>query len=692
MSFLPSLSPGNVKGKLPSTFKFNDDLRWIRPTEWLSLNVPDGVPEKIIGLVAVYPNDDAPAHNYVSFHLDTNDDSSYTVNWGDGTIETLSENTTHHHVYDYDAITSDTSTTKATPFRGYKQVKFEVTLTGSAKFTQIHFNVDGPFTTHSSRLYRRGCSILDLFASSSNCTNWEISHDRPLTICEQIEVRNTSSNRISAPANIYQGAASLESIPFVPYVYNTGPRSFTYAFYRCNRLAQLPDGFADPDKYWFKNPTACQESFRFCFSLQYLPAGLFGTSEWSSCTTLYIMFGDCRELRHIPYLPVRTGSGSDTRLDYVFHSCMELRAIPQGFSLQRATTSHGIDRCFTNCRKCTDWSAVADGTTALLDNINATSGINMSETFYNLDQLVEFPYVGQFTKHSGEAYWIFGQSTIVKRFDSQYTHLDFSNADGLKRLFRDMSCLSDLPEIKVRSLTRNDSLYETFYNCFSLRKIKISGMIAGPANGEYNRVCYNCRQLTTIEGIDFSFATETSDYYQMFHIARDINAIKFPGTHRKGATRIIVTVANHSDISGEYHITADGTGYAQATGNGVLSVSESGGNYTWTITDSSDNVPTESSTASSTTQYTPWDADWSGATNAVTFSEVKTGFKYTVSGGSGDGLRYSPIKRTQMLEIFNQLQTVSYSATLDIRNNSYTSDLTADDKAIATNKGWTLSL
>ena len=63
-----------------------------------------------------------------------------------------------------------------------------------------------------------------------------------------------------------------------------------------------------------------------------------------------------------------------------------------------------------------------------------------------------------------------------------------------------------------------------------------------------------------------------------------------------------------------------------------------------------------------------------------------------VTGGSGDGLRYSPIKRTQMLEIFNQLVDVSYSATIDIRNNSYTADLTDADKAIATDKGWTLSL
>ena len=117
MSFLPSISPGNVKGKLPTDWKFDDDITWTRPTEWIDLNVPSGVPEKIIGLVAVFPGD---SHNYVSFNINTNDGSSFTVNWGDGTTETITEDTTVFHAYDYDSITSDTSTAKSTLFRGYK--------------------------------------------------------------------------------------------------------------------------------------------------------------------------------------------------------------------------------------------------------------------------------------------------------------------------------------------------------------------------------------------------------------------------------------------------------------------------------------------------------------------------------------------------------------------------------------------
>ena len=64
----------------------------------------------------------------------------------------------------------------------------------------------------------------------------------------------------------------------------------------------------------------------------------------------------------------------------------------------------------------------------------------------------------------------------------------------------------------------------------------------------------------------------------------------------------------------------------------------------------------------------------------------ETGFKYSVA------LRYCPLNRDAILEIFNHLVTITHSATLDLRDNSFTADLTAADKLIATNKGWSLNL
>ena len=702
MSFLPSLSPGNVKQRLPTALKFDNDLRWTRPTEWLDLGITaaygdSGVPEKIKGLVAVYPNDIAPAHNYVAFHLDTTDGSTYTVNWGDGTTETLAHNTTHHHIYDYDAITSDTSTAKATPFRGYKQAIFEVTLAGSAKFSEISFNVDGPFTTHTSQTYRKGAPILDLFVSSSGCTNIATSYTRPLFLCEQIEVRNTSSNRITTGNYLYVGAKNLESIPFVPWVYNSGSRSYYLCFQQCMSLKFLPDEFASQDKYWFKNISNMQQTFDNCINLQYLPEGLFGNSIQTSCSTFYLTFRSCEKLKYIPYLGMRTGSGSDTRMDYMFQYCYALKAIPKGFSAQRCQpngTDRGLRYIFSFCRNVKDWSSVFDGASDWLGSINSTSNtFAMNDSFSGWNNLLEFPYIGQFTK-AVYTYGTFRGSKSIVRFHPSYTYLDLSNSTSLALLFRQCDSLRELPELKVRSLTYNNSTNQTFYDCRSLTHIKMTGMIAGAANGEYYMCFYRCSSLTCIDGMDFSFATETSDYYQMFHVCRNINAIKFPGTFRAGyaSPRINVTVNGNADVSGEYQKVGDDTYLLVGSQQGIIyRVGPDGnGDYQWNFIDQSDGNPGYNTTFQSNVENTPHLATW--PSNTLTFSEVMTGFKYTVSGGSGDGLRYSPIKRAQMLEIFNQLATVSYTATLDIRNNSYTSDLTDADKAIATNKGWTLSL
>ena len=587
MSFLPNLSPGNVPNVLPTDWEYDVNYKWTRPTEWLDLNVPDGVPEKIIALVAVYPNDERPAQNYVAFNLDTAGGSSYSVNWGDGNVETLASDATHHHVYDYDDLPANTE------FRGYRQARLEVTLNQGVTFDSngINFDVDGPFVTNASYAYRCGPNILDLFVSTSVSTDVRLNYTRPMRMVEQIEFRNTSSNRLLTPEYIYQGTQSLKSIPFVPYVRNAGSESYTRAFNNCIVLDFLPDEFANPEKYWFKNPSSLQQTFSNCYNLRYLPAGLFGEpgSILSSCSNYYLLFDDCRKLKFIPYIGMRTNA--DIRVDYMFHNCSVLRALPQGFNWSRANGS-GIDRIFSGLTKCTDFSVISGG----LDEIERTANFDMSQAFYNLDGLVEFPYIGQFTRCTNSTN-LFSQCSNLQRFDSQYDHIDLTNCTDFQQTFFAMESLKELPIIKINNATDSNAFYQTFYNSHSLTSITLSGMNQGPSNGEYFRMFYNCYSLQYIEGVDFSYANDAGDYTQIFNTCRNINYIKFPG----------------------------------------------------------------------------------GATD-------ETGFKYSVS------LRYCPLNRDAMLEIFNHLVTITHSATLTLTNNSYTADLTDADKLIATNKGWTLSI
>jgi len=588
MSFLPSLSPGNVPNLLPADAKYDVNDQWSRPTEWLDLNVPDGVPEKIIGLVAVFPNERA-AQNYVTFNLDTDDSSPYTVDWGDGNVETVGSNVTVTHIYDYDDLPASTE------FRGYRQAVFEVTLGDGVVFGgnvgQINFDIDGPYITNATLAYRAGPNILDLFVSSSNATTHTINYSRPMRMVEQIEIRNTSSNRLTQPERLYCGCRSLRSIPFVPYIRNAGSESYVRTFYDCNSLTYLPDDFASNDRYWFKNPSNMQETFRYCYALRYMPEGLFGSGMLTSCSSFYLTFADCRNIKYIPYVGVRnTGS---VRLDYMFYNALDLRAIPQGVDLSKMD-GQGIDRTFGNLRECYDFSVLTEQ--GGLDAIERTSNFDMSQVFYNFDSLKVFPYLGQFTRASNASN-MFQGATQIERFDSQYTHLDFTNCTDMRDSFNGMAALKELPPIHVNNLTNTGSLYRTFFGSESLTSVKLVGMNAGPSDGEYYQCFYNAASLQYIEGIDFSYANDSGDYSNTFGLARNINYIKFPGA----------------------------------------------------------------------------------ATD-------ETGFKYSVS------LRYCPLNRDAILEIFNHLVTITHSATLDLRNNSFTADLTAADKLIATNKGWTLNL
>ena len=591
MSFLPSLAPGNVTPvQTTSGAVFDVNIKWERPSEWLDLNVPTGVPEKIIGLIAVHEYSNY--QSYVAFDLDTNDNSSFTVDWGDGTTETLTTDTVHSHIYNYNDITGDTSTTKSTTYRGYRQAKFEITPASGSSWSSIDFNkgADGWDPGYTSSDTRANGTILDLFISSSVNTFVRLNENVFMPMVEQIEVRNTPNNRLSTNNKIYRACRSLQSIPFVPYVNdNAVATSYQSAFQYCVNLEAIPDDFADPERQWFKNPTSMFYTFFRCYSLKYLPEGLFGYSEFSNCSSYYGTFYDCRNLKYIPYLPVKTTGGAHD-LRYTFTLCGSLRSIPKGYSVAKANTN-GLQGTFYGCRNY-DLSRI---------NLDEHTGANFSmyRTFQGTSSnlaIKVFPYIGQFTK-CNNARDMFISAQSIQRFSSHYTHLDFTNSAGLRGTFQYMIALMELPPIHITNLSSgSDGMFQAFMGAYSLTRIIFVGM-TGNTSGEYYRAFRDSASLTYIEGVDFSFANDSGDMTECFLNTRNINYIKFPGG------------------------------------------------------------PTD-----------------------------ETGFKYSTE------LRYCPLNRDAILEIFNHLCTITHSATLDLRNNTFTADLTDDDKAIATNKGWTLSL
>ena len=587
MSFLPVTGPSNVPKSAPSDLVLNTSIiPWVRPSEWLDLNKPEGVPEKIIGLIAVYPSE-RKSISWLSFLCTTvaGGADALTIDWGDGTVETVASNSTVTHIYDYNDLPADTE------FRGYRQARFELTPTavGDKFGSMIDFNKVGPAT--SATIYW-GSTILDMFISTSNCTRIRMGTTYPQHLCEQIAIRNTPNNRLTTDyITLYYYKRELRSIPEVPYL-TEGNKSFSNAFIDCWNLEAIPDEFANPDKNWFdENTTSFYGTFSVCRSLKYLPPGLFG--DFPICTEFFRMFRICPLLEHIPYIGIST-TVSEVRLREMFVSCSRLKAIPQGFNISKVRGSqvlYGIYGTFNGCVSIQDWSPL---------NIEQpeTSVFDMSIAFFGAayhGNISVFPYIGQFSK-AFDLLNTFYYSTI-RRFSSQYTHLDFTNVTRMKSTFQYCNLLQELPPIHVSALSGVSSLYATFQNCYQLKEITFIGMTAGPSDGEYFRCFQGCYVLQKISGIDFSYANDGGDYSNTFSACRNLAYIDFPGG------------------------------------------------------------PTD-----------------------------ETGFKYSVV------LSYTRLDRDAILNIFNHLCTITHSATIDLRNNSHTADLTAADKLIATNKGWTISL
>jgi hypothetical protein len=586
MSFLPSLTPGNVPQHLPPNNKYRyKRKKWSRPSGWLDLNVPNGTPEKIMGIIAVFPEEKS-ATNYLPLKLTISNSQSYSINWGDGNTETVASGTTINHYYEYDNITSDSSTTKATLFRGYKQVKFEITLPAGQNLTAIELPLNAAYNPgYTSNAMRRGANILDLFVSSSNCTSTLISGSIPLKMCEQLEVRNTPSNRLLNPNVIYRGMSSLQSIPFVPWIYNGGSRSYAYTFFNCKSLIFLPDDFADPDKFWLKNPNSCLQTFEGCVNLEYLPEGLFGDSVLSLCSSFRSCFKNCRSLRRIPKILIRTNSNVDFR--NMFEFMTNLKAIPKGFDLTQ--DNNGILSTFNACVNLIDVSEID------LSKITLTRSAGYA--FANWDNFTEFPWMGSNFNFVSNGIGMFQNSQSITGFAPEYTTLEFTNATNLRNMFRDCFSIEKLPPIHINAPTSNDSFVATFFKCENLEEIIFSGQTDGPNDGDYSQMFYQNYNLQLISGLDFHHTTSANNLNQLFQNTRSITAIRFTGTD----------------------------------------------NY-------------------------------------------ENGFKHNVS------LRYMPIDTGNMVHIFNHLVTVSHSATIDIRNTLALEELTDAQKAIATNKGWSVTV
>lgn len=272
---------------------------WVRPQDWLPLPALTAADQKVYILMAVIEN----ALNYVSFSIQ----GAYTVDWGDGTSNNYSSNTTGDHYYDYSSISSATLSE-----RGYKQVIITITPQAGQNITILNLG--------ASNISRAGNSsqILEMTASVPNATSvimipstWSAIGSTGVghPMLESLNIVAWSSSIVNI-SSMFRSLVSLQNVSFPKFNNYTNVSSL---FQNCYQLKSAP---------WFNTSLVISFDLMFngCKSLVDVPF-----YDTVSSTGFSLMFNDCQSLESIPKFNTSNGLG----FAGMFQGCSSLVEVPE---------------------------------------------------------------------------------------------------------------------------------------------------------------------------------------------------------------------------------------------------------------------------------------------------------------------------------------------------------------------------
>ena len=287
---------GLDRGKPIST---NDNLGWVKPSDWLDYTVPAASDQKIIGTVAVFNTDS----NYFALNMTTTDASSYTVDWGDGTSASFASGTTAEKNYVWSDISSGTLTSE-----GYRQAIVTITPTTAGRT----FATVSPSRRHSAIASgsRFSSPWLSLAIAAPNATTItfgsNLTTNAYLQIVQQIQI---ISSNITSANSLFSNCSALQDVIFNTSATLTNTSSM---FGSCKTLKTAP--FINT-----ASVTTMSSMFNACSALETVP--LFNTASVSNISS---MFFACPSLQSVPLF----NTVSVTNMQNFLYNCSSLKEVP----------------------------------------------------------------------------------------------------------------------------------------------------------------------------------------------------------------------------------------------------------------------------------------------------------------------------------------------------------------------------
>ena len=456
------MSFGYATPRQTSSKILDTSLPYVRPSEWIALTPVGATEQKFSGLYAVYPNNE---ENYVALTAVVST-GTYTVDWGDGTVENIASNTQANHQYTYASVGNSTS-------YGYKQVIITVTPT-TANLTSINLR----FRPNYSAVSTTSTWVtkwLDIEVGSPNLTGLTIGANNgtiSLPLLQRVRWVSKSTSYVSQ-VDFFYWCTALQSV-----IFDCDMSNFTTMaamFFNCQSLKYAP--------YFDTSSVATMtNAFQNCYNLISVP--FYKTSI--SLTSLNSTFAGCTRLTYIGGFSNTTWVSDMTQ---TFNGCVALQSIPP-LNLPRA---QNLNSTFINAKNLTSIS---------ISNINNVT--TFTSTFSGATKLTTVNLTGNF---------VVANVTMVGTFNgcNNLATLNFPNTANVSNLQQTFLGCTSLTSMPITYTPNNTSLNQTYSGCYNIQTI--ANMNTSNCTN-FTQAFSSCTLPTDAPNFDTSKATAVTSMFQ----------------------------------------------------------------------------------------------------------------------------------------------------------------------------------
>jgi surface protein len=370
-----------------------DASAWVRPSDWLTL--PAAPSDGIKALHAIFNN----STNFVAVRFTTSNGAAYTIDWGDGNVESASSSSVINHNYDWNNVSSSTITSG-----GYRQAIVTITPPSGATFSLanisekytgvsglqaystgwLDMNINLPNLITGQRLIIGQAATRNALLERVNIQSWGniTSLDSLFLNCSALQEINSSEwnlSNITTLAAMFFGCNSIKVIDASTWDTSL-VTSLTNTLRSCNSLIGIKCSG------WDTGAVTTMANFALtCYSLQKIDVSNWDVSNLSSFQNA---FNSCSSLQELAI-----GNWQLTNLtnaQAAFGSCFNLKDLKiTSLSLPICTN---ISTLFENCYALQEIGSIdvsaATNATNLCNNCNSLKsadfiGINATTTFAN---------------------------------------------------------------------------------------------------------------------------------------------------------------------------------------------------------------------------------------------------------------------------------------------------------------------